>query len=365
MRRILRFAPALIVTLLVVGYLGQVFVANGYDPKIFASIGTRFSDLNPSGTEGYDGQFNLYIALDPNPQNVGPHLDVPAYRYQHILYPLLARFLALGNADAIPWALIGINLICVAALTFLAGELIAVRGGNRWAALLFGLWFGVILGVRLDLSEPLALLLVAIALWIAGPQLDRRIAPAALLLALAMLAKETVVPFLLGWVVWLILQGKIGKAAWIALAMAPYLALQVWLWKVFGSPGLGSGGAGATPFEVIPFAGLFRVAGASTRIFAALFAVYLPGLLIPAVYSLWAPLRDLVRRQIRPEGWLLLVNALMIAFAPYSTFREPLGILRLACGLILCLWLYAAVHHVRWWNKFGWAGLTYLLFIVI
>jgi hypothetical protein len=365
MRRFARFAPTLCFTLLATGYVGWILATNGYDPRAFASIGTRFSVPDPAGTEGYDGQFNYYIAINPDPQQVRAHLDVPAYRYQHILYPLLARILALGNTAAIPWTLVGINLVCLAALCFLTGELLAERGGSRWGALLFGLWFGVILGVRLDLSEPLALLLLVIALRISGPKLDRRLAPAALLLALAMLAKETVVPFLLGWAFWLILQGKVRSAGWIALALVPYFGLQIWLWKVFGSPGLGSGGAGATPFEWIPFAGLFQVAGASLRIFAALFAVYLPGLLIPVLYGLWAPLADLIRRQTSPEGWLLLVNALMIAVAPFSTFREPLGILRLACGLILCLWLYAAVHKVRWWNALSLAGLTYLLFIVI
>ncbi len=365
MRYLARLAPALVVTLLAAGYLGWVLITGGNDPRIFANIGTQFSVLNPSGTEGYDGQFNYYIALDPNPEQVKPHLDVPAYRYQHILYPLLARFLALENAEAIPWTLVGINLICLACLCFITGDLLVERGASRWGALVFGLWFGVILGVRLDLSEPLALLLVVAALRIAGPQLDRRIIPAALLLALAMLSKETVIPFLLGWAAWLILQRKIGKAVWIALALIPYLGLQVWLWSVFGSPGLGSGGAGATPFEWIPFAGLFRVAGVNLRIFAALFALYLPGLLIPAVYGLWAPLVDLIRRRTSAEGCLLFLNALMVAFAPFSTFREPLGIVRLACGLILCLWLYTAAKKIRWWNMFSLIGLVYLLFILI
>jgi len=364
MRRLTRFAPTLCFTLLIMGYLGWILTTNGYDPLTFARIGTEFSVPDPAGTEGYDGQFNYYLALNPNPQQVRPHLDVPAYRYQHILYPLLARILALGNTAAIPWTLVGINFVCLIALCFLTGELLAERGGSRWAALLFGLWLGLILGLRADLSEPLAFLLLAGALRLAGPQLDRRLPPAALLLALAMLSKESIVPFLLGWAVWLILQGKARSAAWLALALVPYLGLQIWLWRVFGSPGLGTGGAGATPFEWIPFAGLIRVAGANLRIFAALVAVYLPGLLIPAVYGLGAPLADWIRRRTSAEGWLLLANALIIAFAPFSTFREPLGIIRLACGLILCMWLYTAVHKIRWWNKFGLAGLVYLLFIL-
>jgi hypothetical protein len=364
MQRLARFAPALIVTLVAAAYLGWVLAASGGDPLALADVGTKFSIPDPAGTEGYDGQFNYFIAIDPDPLRAAPHLDVPAYRYQHVLYPLLARVLALGSSAAIPWTLAGINLLCLAVFCLLAGELLEQRGGSRWAAVPIGLWAGLLGAVRLDLSEPLALVLVAAALYIAGPRLDRRILPAALLLALAMLAKETMLPFLLGWTVWLMLQREYRKGAWIASALMPFIGMQIWLWTVFGSLGLGSGGAGATPFEVIPFAGLIRIGAASLAVLAVLAVVYLPGLLLPTVFGLVAPLRDLWRRQTSPEGWLLLVNALMIVCAPLATFREPLGILRLACGLIFCLWLYAAARRIQWWNKVGLVGLAYLAFIL-
>jgi hypothetical protein len=363
MSRLGRFVPALCVLLLATAYLAWFFFQNGSDPLAFAYLGTRFEKGDPSGTEGYDGQFNYYIARDPNPERVQPYLDSPAYRYQHILYPLLARALALGNPAAIPWTLIAVNLACLFAITFFTGELLAVRGASRWGGLIFGLWAGLLGAVRLDLSEPLALLLVILALWIAGTDLERKLALCALLLALAMLAKETMVPFVLGWFAWLLLRRRIGGAALILSALAPYAGMQLWLWTVFGAPGVGSGGAGATPFEWIPFAGLFKIAGASLPAFAALSIVYLPGLLFPAVFGLAAPLADWIRRRINPEGLLLLANAAMIAFAPFSTFREPLGILRLACGLILCMGLYAAVKKFGWWNKLGLAGLAYLVFL--
>jgi hypothetical protein len=363
MRRLGRFTPALCILLFATAYLAFVFLRNGSDPLVFAWLGTRFEEGDPSGTEGYDGQFNYYIARDPDPGKVAQFLDVPAYRYQHILYPLLARALALGNPDAIPWTLIAINLACLFTITFLTGELLAQRGAGRWGGLVFGLWAGLIGAVRLDLSEPLALLLVVFALWIAGPGLDRKLFLCALLLSLAMLAKETMIPFIGGWIAWLLLRRRIGSALLILSALLPFIGMQIWLWAVFGSPGMGSGGAGATPFEWIPFAGLIRIAGASLPAFAALLAVYLPGLLFPAVFGLAAPLMDLIRRRTNPEGLLLLANAAMIAFAPFSTFREPLGILRLACGLILCLWLYAAAKKSNWWNKLGLAGLAYLVFL--
>jgi hypothetical protein len=363
MRKLRHLAPALCVLILAALYLGWVFLQAGADPLVFASLGTRFRDGDPSGTDGYDGQFNYYIACDPDPQSVAPHLDIPAYRYQHLLYPLTARVLALGNQEAIPWTLLGINLACLGAITFLAGELLVQRGGSRWGALFLGLWAGLIGAVRLDLSEPLALLLVILALWIAGPGLDRKIVPAALLLGLAMLVKETMVPFIAGWFAWLILRRQFRSALILSLSALPYAALQIGLAAVFGSPGVGSGGAGATSFEWIPFAGLFKIAEASLPAFAAMFIVYLPGLLFPVLFGLVAPLADLIRRRANPEGLLLLANALVIVFAPFSTFREPLGILRLACGLILCMCMYAAAKKMGWWNKLGLIGMAYLVFL--
>jgi hypothetical protein len=363
MGRLGRYAPALCALALTAAYLGWILVRAGGDPLVFAYPGTRFSEGDPAGTEGYDGQFNYYIARDPDPERVAQFLDVPAYRYQRILYPLLARTLALGFAAAVPWTLIGINLACLGAFTFLAGELLAARGFSRWAGLSAGLWAGLVGAVRLDLSEPLALLLAISAMWIAGPLLEKKTVPAALLLALAMLAKETMLPFVGGWALWLVWSRRYPKALAVAASVLPYALLQLWLWRTFGAPGIGSGGSGSTAFEWIPFAGLARIAGTSLPALAALTIVYLPGLLFPTAVGLISPVVDFIRRNAVPEGFLLLANAAMVAFAPFSTFREPLGILRLACGLILCLWLYAAAKKLDRWKFLGLAGSAYLAFL--
>jgi hypothetical protein len=43
------------------------------------------------------------------------------------------------------------------------------------------------------------------------------------------------------------------------VAVFPYVIFQIWLWKVFGGFGIGSGGALATSFEWIPLMGLWRI----------------------------------------------------------------------------------------------------------
>ena len=86
-----RLGPALVILLISSALVGVVIWRLGGDPLALARIGARFSAGDPQGTQGYDGQFVYYIALDPNPAAVAPRLDVPAYRYQRILLPLLAR----------------------------------------------------------------------------------------------------------------------------------------------------------------------------------------------------------------------------------------------------------------------------------
>jgi hypothetical protein len=362
-RQITHWVPALCATLAALAFLGWALSKSAGDPLGFATLGTRFSLPDPAGTEGYDGQFNYYIAVDPSPAAVATHLDIPAYRYQRILYPMAARLAALGQPALIAWALPLLNLLFLFALVWQTGALLADRGGSAWPALLLGLWAGVMASVRLDLAEPLALLLVVIAWRAAGNDLQRRALLAAVILALAMFAKETSIGFVLGFAIWNAYRHRWSSAAAYAAAVLPFVLFQGWLWLTFGALGIGSGGAGSSAFVWLPFQGLWSVGEISWKALGILTAVYLPGLLFPCVYGLAAPILDGIKNRLTPEAALLFVQALMVALAPFSTFREPLGILRLACGMILCLYVYAARRSVGWWNKAALAGLAYLAFL--
>ena len=103
--------PWMIVGLVAAIYGGIILFTHALDPLAFATLGTRFSQHVPSGTEGYDGQFAYQIAVKPT--GAAPFLDVPAYRYQRILYPLLARLLALGDAALGRWGKMGPDVAAV------------------------------------------------------------------------------------------------------------------------------------------------------------------------------------------------------------------------------------------------------------
>ncbi|MEJ2561502.1 MAG: hypothetical protein P8Z42_02320 [Anaerolineales bacterium] len=97
------------VTFIVAGaYIVARLAVYDWNVVALAEIGTQFSEGDPAGTEGYDGQFTYYIAVDLNPATVSDKLDVPAYRYQRILLPALAHFFTGGHATAIPrWNVCG------------------------------------------------------------------------------------------------------------------------------------------------------------------------------------------------------------------------------------------------------------------
>src|SRR5262245_11107745 len=118
----LRIRPWMVVTILCLLYVLFVVAQNNGDPRALVTIGNRFSNGEPEGTEGYDGQFVYYIARDPS--TAAQYIDVPAYRFQRILLPALGRVLAFGQEPLIPWALLVVNLIALGVGTALLERLL-------------------------------------------------------------------------------------------------------------------------------------------------------------------------------------------------------------------------------------------------
>ncbi len=339
-------------------YVGLTLLRYEGDPLIFALLGTRYSQADPEGTQGYDGQFAYYIARDPG--NGWRYCDVPAYRYQRILYPLLAWVLALGQPEAVGWTLIALNVAALVGGTYFTERLLAARGVSRWYALVYGLYGGLVAGLRLDLTEPLAFGLVQAGLWAweVGRQGDKETRGqqeaknlsfvCCLLLALAALAKETALIAAAGLFLYLALERRWREAVGLGLVVGlPFAIWQGVLWVWLGSPGVGAGGAMATPFEWLPFAGLLRVAAVSWPVFWLLLAIEGPLFVLPTVWALIVSLRALLRGRRHPWVTVLLAQAAVLPFLPFSTWREPLAMARLAIGLVAATLLYGAWRRSR------------------
>jgi tetrahydromethanopterin S-methyltransferase subunit F len=337
--------PTMITCLASILLVAISIVRGGGDPLTLARIGTRFSEGNPEGTEGYDGQFVYYIARDPDPERVAPYLDVPAYRYQRILLPALARGLSFGNMDAIPWVLALLGIVSLTAGTWAAEQILLGWGVRRWYALVYGLWAGFLLAVILDLPEPLAYGLVAGGLL--ALERDKHLIGWCLL-GLSVFAKEVAMLFILAGVLAYFFQRRWREM--IALGMigvVPFLVFQAWLWAIFGQPGIGSGGAMSTSFELIPYMGILRIGGESVSYLLAMLVVFGPAVILPSIWGVITSFKYWLDDERNVIVLGLFINAAIIAFLPFSTFRETGGILRFACGLVLAVLLFSARYRQR------------------
>jgi hypothetical protein len=334
--------PALLVTLLCLLYTTAVLVNADGDPMVFVMLGSRFSAADPHGSEGYDGQFAYQIALQP--LAAAPFLDVPAYRYQRILYPMLAHALALGRPEAIPWMLIAINIVAIALGTWATECWLADCGVSRWYALAYGLYGGQLLALRTDLNEPLAQALVQIA--IVALSRDRRWL-GCVCFGLAALTKETTLVFLAAYVLHALVHRAWRLATGLTAAGAPFAALQAVLWGWLGAPGIGSGGANATPFALLPLSGWLSVAHVKLEAFLLVSLVVVPMSFLPALAGIGLALRDLARRRDHPVVLSLLLNCLVILFLPASTIREPAAMVRLTQGVATAMIMVGGMRRSR------------------
>ena len=333
-------APALATLVFLVILVGGVLFASGGDPLALARLGTRYSVGDPAGTEGYDGQFTYYMSRELRPQVVAPHLDVPQYRYERILMSALVRLLSLGNQAAIPWLLPLVGVLAQFAGTWIVAKLLQGWGVNPWYAMVYGFYAGFTLTVRLDMPEPLAYALVAGALLM--EQREKRLG-AWVLYGLALFAKEVTAVFVAAQFLALISERRWKDAISLGIiAGIPYLIFQVWLWSVFGKPGIVSGGAGVTPFELVPFMGLLRIGEYSMVYLVAMLAVFGPSVVLPSIWGYIQSIKSVFSGDRNVIVLALLFNAMLVAAMPFSTFRETGGIIRLSSGLVLAILLFAA-----------------------
>ncbi|MBN1283860.1 MAG: hypothetical protein JXB47_00525 [Anaerolineae bacterium] len=375
--------PWHVVLLVCVGYALATLAVNGGDPAVFIALGNYCDATLPGApqgepVEGYDGQFAYMIARDPaNAHRVINRCDVAAYRYQRILYPLLARVLALGQDALIPWAMLLINVVAVPAGVYALERLLVQASVSRWYALSYGLFGGTLVALRLDLTEPLAYGLALAGVWAmeTGEAGTSRAMPlfGAALFALAGLSKETAFLIVGGYLLHRLAARRLRDAAALgAAAVGPFLLWQISLKLWLGSFGVGSGGALATPFEWFPYNGVWRIIShprTDPAIQANLarqglsFEALLPSLLVlaaialavaalPSMWALWRSARDIwlsLRAGQVPHVYVfvLFAGAVMMPFVPFSTYREPLGILRFAVGLVIAVVLYGAHRRAR------------------
>ena len=265
-------------------------------------------------TQGYDGQYYFFIAVDPAHGRDYMHVgtdDQAGFRYARIVYPLLARAAAGGSVHRVAWSLLAINLLAVLGGTAALAAWLVQRGRSPAFAALYGLWPGMVVSVFRDLAEPLAYGLVIAALVVWDVRRTRRVAAAGALLALSLLTRETAIAFALAGAVALVLHDRrwVRAAAFLAGAVLPMVVwrLAVTAWLDVGTFEGTDGWKGLLPFYGMrawwPYdPGHWLIALTLTVPFA------LAGL--GGLWLLW-------RRQGIPAATALVLNvALLVVFLP-------------------------------------------------
>jgi hypothetical protein len=257
-------AVALLVTAVYGLYVLWRLRITGSDPSFFVVAGPLATDpLNtlpnlrvfPSGTT-YDGQFFYRLALDPLTQvqtAYGITLDVPAYRQQRILYPLIVWGISFGRWQLTPFALIATNLGAVGLLTYAAATYARMLGRNALASVMVAFYPGYVVTISRDLAE-----LTEAALLVVGLVMieRRRYWPASAALTAGMLAKETLlgVP-IAGIALWAVrrVRGENASGPPLIAWLLPVLMYGAWSGVMalrWGTTGLGQGSVNfGAPFD--------------------------------------------------------------------------------------------------------------------
>jgi len=209
------------------------------NPIVLAHLGTEWSrpfglTSAATGVAGYDGQFYYYMARFPG--HLAMTFDLPALRYSRVLYPALAAAVSVGQSALVPWMLVAVNVVAIAATTVLLANILERRGLPPLLALVALVYCGQLLAVLHDLADPLAVLFMVAALWSVQRS---RWTLAGVCCALGCLTRETDVVIVAAVVIPLLLERRWSIAGRVAaVALIPFALWHGFLYAWLGDAGL-------------------------------------------------------------------------------------------------------------------------------
>jgi len=214
----------------------------------------------------------------------------------------------------------------------------------------------------LDLPEPLAYSLILI-----GYLLMDRDKPVWgwFFLGCAVFTKETSLIFVCAVLIMYASKAKWRKLAGLmTIGVIPFIVFQFWLMSEFGQFGVGSGGAMSTPFEWIPMWGFLRIGRTSLLLLGTYLVTFGPFILYPALWGIWKTGRQFVEREVSHVNIYLGLIGISFLFLPFSTYREPGGIIRYANGLVLALLLFVRQYKKPGFWRYAPLSLVLNLFLL-
>lgn len=374
--------PALVVAA-VYGLWTAVFLMSGHDARDLIRIEARVLERSHRSTSlrldpqyhyeppgrGYDGMYYYFIAVDP--VNARYYLDSPPYRYTRIVYPLLARIVARGQASAIPYAMVFINVVAMSMCSLLLAICLRRRKLSPWWALVFGLYAGLFLAVTRDLTEPLAYAFVLVGIVLIESGAWRFVLAAGLAFGLASLTRETLAVFPIVYACVLPfghrttgtakhrhLRASLLSAAFLAIGLGPLLAYKFFLaaWM----PGAPDASTVLGP-DHVPFHGItMYFPWDSSRVLEILCVV------VPAVVCGVMAVRALRIGWRVPELWALLVNVVVfVVFLNSASFFNYTASGRIAAGVVLCSLLCIPSADASGARRRAWLWISVPLWLIL
>ena len=346
------FRPSVVVAFSYILLLGLFTITRGYSALDFVHLGTIWSQHNPAGTWGYDGQF--YYQIAHNPLNAYMYMDNASFRYQHVLYGLFVGALSLGQPALIPYMLLFVNLLSVVLSVEIISWLLVKHGLSPWFSLAISLYFGQATASMFDTAESFTYLLVCIGVWLLE---EKYLTWAALLMGLATLSREIAVLFPAGYALYFLIR-KDWQAfiRFTVLGILPLLLFLITLRFIFGESGV----TFTRPLEHIPFAGIFFYTQAPRKFWLLILLI-----LIPTVGGWMVIGSELLRRKLVQVFFVLLANLALITFLSHFSYFDLVSSGRIAVGVVLALLLYGIStknNLILWASQFY--TLTFPVYIV-
>lgn len=302
---------------------------------------------------GYDGQFYYYIAQNPGvlltcaPSHIHCPIDGAALRGQRIFYPLTARLLALGNAQALHVVLFLINFAAILLTALLVGLMCVVAGASRWLGAAAATYCGLLQGLLRDLADPYAVFWTVLAVYLLRKNRPLWCAAA---VAAALLTREQLVLALPLLALPLLAHRRWGTAAlFLGIALGPFIAWQTALRAIFGQWGLQASLA-TTRGVHWPFAGLWAQRATSEFGDMVIFvAVPLVAAALVALVWMWQRLRRYQQEPLRavralaldPVPLIVLSNAALASLTAAHEWEGTWASARLVAPVVVLAVLVA------------------------
>jgi hypothetical protein len=261
--------------LLASAYITLVIGTSNWNPTVMLTEGVKAPEqlryaegildaaVEPRPELGHDGKFFFILANDPwllNPQAHASFLDLPTYRAQRMLYPLLAGGFGLAPGVASMWGLIAVNVLAAGVGSMATAALAQLLGTTRWLGLAFVVNPGVIAELDISGSGVLALALGLAALLFL---LRGHSGWATSALVGSVMARETMYLLAVGIFLWMWRKRKVLQPS---LLIVP--ALAAGLWRVYTGIRLKDVETGAVTaegffrnFDPVPLRGAIEASG--------------------------------------------------------------------------------------------------------